>query len=234
MSTLVNLFSALRKESQVKATLSISVKPPETGGVRGRRWRPALSPLAKFLMLFMLYLIEWLLWTCCLSGAKVFEIKKKMKGLTGGYHLGSELWQTLLCLNIRFHWLFPFFGVCWKAKGWEEVLAVQGYLLLNFIVTGSITHCSSGHHENSSVTVITRLLPYGCISQKWFPLVCWKARKLLVVGRELKLGLYPPSTSPRPERKWPVKLTHSTQPINWQRNCKMCIQIVSWYSYHIE
>lgn len=33
---------------------------------------------------------EWLLWTFCVSGAKVFEIKLELKGLKGNYRLGSE------------------------------------------------------------------------------------------------------------------------------------------------
>lgn len=54
---------------------------------------PSLAPLARFLTFFMLYLIEWLLWTFCLSGAKVFEVKRGMKGLEDAYHLRSELYN---------------------------------------------------------------------------------------------------------------------------------------------
>ena len=54
---------------------------------------PNLPPFARFLTFFMLYLIEWLLWTFCLSGAKVFEVKMEMKGLKDDYHLRSELYN---------------------------------------------------------------------------------------------------------------------------------------------
>lgn len=74
----------------------------------------------------------------------------------------------------------PFLQDLLKCRGMREDFAVQDYLLLNFIVTRSITLCYLGHHGNSFVTVAITL---QCISQKWF-LIVYREGKETVISEE--------------------------------------------------
>lgn len=101
----------------------------------------------------MLYLIKWSFGHFVSGVESIWD--KEVKGLRGNYHLGSD--HRTMGNPLSHHPVplaFPFLqGLVKYRAGMREDFAVQGYLLLNFIVTRSITHCYLDHHGNSFVTL---------------------------------------------------------------------------------
>lgn len=79
----------------------------------------------------------------------------EMTGLKDSYRLGSELWNSFVSILSSTGSSVSSGSV--KVQKDERRFTAQDYVLLNFIVTRSITHCYLDHHGNSSVAVTTAL-----------------------------------------------------------------------------
>lgn len=98
-------------------------------------------------------MFNWVVWGFCVSGAKVFQIKVEIKGLKGKLLLGVRLQNyrknSFVSLASSISSSLQGMLSCW---GMREDFAVQGYLLLNFIVTRSITCCYLDNHVIVTMT----------------------------------------------------------------------------------